>query len=145
MRVLTELRIEYLRDDCGVLEAEQERYICVQLEDYFARELGRNFFAVLGECGGEAISAAYLAVGEKPANPAFITGKVGTIMNVYTKPQYRRRGLATKALKLLIDRARKENLSKIELSATEMGCPLYEKLGFEERRSQYTQMQMRLV
>ena len=142
--LLTGLRFAYLREDRGSLIAEEEAALYEVLPDYFARNLGTMFFAYLIEIDGEAVSTAYLAVSEKPANPAFITGKVGTILNVYTHPAHRRKGYATMVLKKLIDRARERKLSKIELSATADGKPVYEKLGFAEKNSHYTEMQLRL-
>lgn len=142
--LLVELRFAYLREDRGSLTAEEETALYKVLPDYFARNLGTMFFAYLIEIDGKAVSTAYLAVSEKPANPAFITGKIGTILNVYTHPAYRRKGYATMVLKKLIDRAREQNLSKIELSATADGKPVYEKIGFTEKNSHYTEMQLRL-
>ena len=142
--LLIELRLTYLRADRGFLTEEEEAALLKVLPDYFARNLGTMFFAYLVEADGKAVSVAYIAVAEKPANPAFITGKVGTILNVYTDPEYRRRGYATMVLKRLIDRAKELDLSKIELSATEDGRPVYEKLGFCMKESHYTEMQLRL-
>ena len=142
--LLTELRLTYLRADRGSLTETEEAALRKVLPDYFARNLGTMFFAYIIEIDGRAVSAAYMAVSEKPANPAFITGKIGTILNVYTDPAYRRRGLAAQVLKKLIERAKEENLSKIELSATADGRPVYEKLGFAVKQSAYTDMQLRL-
>ena len=142
--LLTELRLTYLRADRGSLTETEEAALKKVLPDYFTRNLGTMFFAYLIEIDGRAVSTAYMAVSEKPANPAFITGKIGTILNVYTDPAYRRRGLATQVLKKLIERAKVENLSKIELSATADGRPVYEKLGFMVKQSAYTDMQLRL-
>lgn len=93
----------------------------------------------------EAVATAFLAISEKPANPNFITGKIGTILNVYTKPEFRKQGISTHILSLLIGKAKVSNVSKLELSATEMGKSLYLKLGFEERNSKYTDMQLKLL
>ncbi len=37
-----------------------------------------------------------LLIVEKPMSPSFITGKTGTVLNVYTKPEYRNKGYAKK-------------------------------------------------
>ena len=67
------------------------------------------------------------------------------VLNVFTYPEYRKKGVATELLKRLIDEAGKQNLSYIELSASEAGRPLYEKLGFKELQSKYTEMKLQLV
>ena len=143
--LLTQLRFTYLREDRGSLTEDEEAALNKSLPDYFRRNIGTMFFAYIAEVNGKAVSTAYLAVSEKPANPAFITGKIGTILNVYTHPAYRRKGYATKVLEKLIEKANGQNLSKIELSATADGKHVYEKLGFTEKNSHYTDMQLRLL
>ena len=51
-------------------------------------------------------------------------------MNMYTAPEYRRRGIAYKTLDLLVKEARSKGITAISLEATDMGRPLYEKYGF---------------
>ena len=58
------------------------------------------------------------------------TGQKAYIMNLYTDPNYRRHGIATHTLRLLIDEAYERGVSHISLDSTEMGRPLYEKYGF---------------
>jgi len=144
LQTLIELRLAYLIEDRGGLSAEETTQICEQLSGYFTRNIGLTFYAVLAEYEGAAVGTAFLTIFEKPANPAFITGKIGTILNVYTRPAFRKQGIASEVLTRLIDRARKCDLSKLELSATPLGKPVYERLGFVEKRSKYTDMQLRL-
>ncbi len=58
------------------------------------------------------------------------TGCKAYIMNMYTRPEYRRRGIAYKVLNLLVNEAKERGISHISLEATEDGRPLYEKYGF---------------
>ena len=51
-------------------------------------------------------------------------------MNMYTRPEYRRNGIAYKTLDLLIQECRASGIENISLEATSMGRPLYEKYGF---------------
>jgi len=72
-----------------------------------------------------------------------LTGKTGMILNVLTCLEYRRMGYAAVAMNLLIEKARQQDLSYIELSASELGKLLYKKLGFQESESShFTQMKM---
>ena len=52
------------------------------------------------------------------------------IMNMYTNIDYRRKGIATKVLELLIKESKNRGVTDISLEATEMGRLLYEKSGF---------------
>jgi GNAT superfamily N-acetyltransferase len=143
--ILIKLRLEYLTEDRGELSKVETEAVVTQLQDYFMRQINSNFVALLAEDDGNAIATVYMAVAEKPANPAFITGKTATILNVFTYPDYRRKGIATRLLKMTIDEAKAMNISYLELSATNSGKPLYEKLGFINRQSKYTEMRMGLL
>ncbi|MBP3783163.1 MAG: GNAT family N-acetyltransferase [Butyrivibrio sp.] len=57
-------------------------------------------------------------------------GEKAYIMNMYTAPDYRRKGIAFKTLDLLVRDAKERGITAISLEATDMGRPLYEKYGF---------------
>ncbi len=143
--MLTDLRMAYLREDFGGLTPERETVLAGQLQEYFAAHLGNDCLAVLLELDGQAVSTAVLLLCEKPASPSFPTGKTAQLLNVYTLPNYRRRGYSTRVLKLLLETARQKGASYIEVSATQDGKPLYETLGFTEYRSRYTGMRLDLI
>ena len=60
----------------------------------------------------------------------FADGRHGVIVNVFTEPEWRRRGLAGMLLKQIIDWARDEKLDRLLLHASANGRALYERLGF---------------
>jgi len=60
------------------------------------------------------------------------TGKRAHFMNVYTKSEYRRQGIAFHMLNLLIKEAKEKGVTEISLDATELGKPLYKKCNFVE-------------
>ena len=49
------------------------------------------------------------------------SGRKAYIMNMYTKPEYRRKGIAYKTLDMLIKDIKGKGISAISLEATEMG------------------------
>ena len=51
-------------------------------------------------------------------------------MNMYTKPEYRRKGIAYKTLDLLVAESKQRGIDAVSLEATDMGKPLYKKYGF---------------
>ena len=58
------------------------------------------------------------------------SGKCAYIMNMYTCPLYRKQGVATQILDLLVKAAQKHGVLKISLEATKKGRSVYEKYGF---------------
>lgn len=60
------------------------------------------------------------------------SGKKAYIMNMYTDPNYRRKGIATKILNQLIEETKRKDCSYISLEATEEGAYLYQSYGFKK-------------
>ncbi len=137
---LVEMRLSYLREDYGGLTEEQEMQISKQLPTYFEMHLNKDIWGFIVKEGATVLSTALLYVQYKPANPSFPTGKVGDVLNVYTRPEYRHQGMAKSCMTKLLAYAKEENLDYVELSATEDGYPLYKALGFQETQSHYRAM-----
>ncbi|MDE6024970.1 MAG: GNAT family N-acetyltransferase [Lachnospiraceae bacterium] len=138
--LLTELRLEYLKEDHGKLSQSDIEIIRRDLPDYFKKNLNQNIFCYLIREKEEIAACAFLLVVEKPMSPAFITGRTGTVLNVYTKPQYRHKGYAKGIMNKLLSDAVKKNLSVVELKSTENGYHLYQSVGFEDEVSKYHSM-----
>ena len=90
--------------------------------------------------GQNIVSCAFFLIVEKPMSPAFINGRTGMVLNVYTCPSYRRKGCAKMIMEALISEAKKMEIPVIELKATEDGYPLYRSVGFMEDDSKYHRM-----
>ena len=147
IETLIKLRIDFLTEDDEKLTSDEEIKTVEKLREYFLKHIeSEDFIAALAEINGITVAVAFLVIQEKPVNPRyFVTGKTAVILNVLTYPKYRRQGIATKLLELLIEEAKRADVSFIELSATSMGQPVYEKLGFIEKSpSSYTGMRLNL-
>jgi len=57
-------------------------------------------------------------------------GRQGTIVNVFTEPQWRRRGIAGRLVKEIIAWSKNECLDRLLLHASDDGRSVYERLGF---------------
>ena len=138
--LLTELRLEYLKEDHGKLSKSDIEIIRRDLPDYFKKNLNQNIFCYLIREKEEIAACAFLLVVEKPMSPAFITGRTGTVLNVYTKPQYRHKGYAKGIMNKLLSDAVEKNLSVVGLKSTENGYHLYQSVGFVDEVSKYHSM-----
>lgn len=131
LSLLTKTRIEVLRaannldDSIDMSIVERESYI------YYKNALTKNVHTAYLVFDGNVFIGAggisYYTVMPTFHNP---TGKKAYIMNMYTKPDYRRKGIATKTLDLLVQDAKERGITAISLEATEIGKHLYEKYGF---------------
>ena len=141
---LIKIRIAYLKEDYGNISSEQIEQLKKQLPEYYINHSDRDMIAYIAEENNEIISSVFLVIIEKPANPTFMSGKIGNILNVYTKPEYRKKGIAGQLMKSAINEAREMNLSYIELKSTKAGFNLYKELGFEEEHSSNVPMKFKL-
>ncbi len=66
-----------------------------------------------------------------PPNDWCPNGKTAYIGNVYTDIPYRKNGIATKILNVLVEKAKYRNCQRILLDTSDMGKNIYEKFGFE--------------
>ena len=138
--LLTELRIAYLKEDYGKLSEDDIKKIRRGLPEYFKKNLNQNIFCYFIREKEEIAACAFLLVVEKPMSPAFITGRTGTVLNVYTNPQYRHKGYAKKIMNKLLSDAVEKNLSVVEVKSTEDGYHLYQSVGFTDEVSKYHSM-----
>lgn len=140
VNLLTELRLEYLKEDHGKLSESDIEIIRRDLPNYFKKNLNQNIFCYLIREKEEIAACAFLLLVEKPMSPAFITGRTGTVLNVYTKPQYRHKGYARGIMNKILSDAVEKNLSVVELKSTENGYRLYQSVGFVDEVSKYQSM-----
>ncbi len=140
IETLIKMRMTYIRCDFPDTSDEKLAKVINSLPEYFKKHIDKDMFAFAAVDDGNVISGAFLVILEKPANPAFPTGKVGNVLNVFTIEEYRRKGIASRVMKMLMAHAKDKKLDFLELKATAEGCPLYKKLGFSEETSSYTAM-----
>ena len=62
-----------------------------------------------------------------PDNP---TGKCAYLMNIYTRPQFRKQGVGKELIKWLLEQVTQRNIPKIYLETSEAGKRLYTKMCF---------------
>ena len=137
---LTEMRLAYLNEDSGPLGGQEADSVRKALPGYFTAHLGRDLFAYVVREDGGIVSCAFLLVVEKPMSPSFPNGRTGTVLNVYTRQEYRRKGLAGAVMRKLTADAKEMDLSVVELKATQAGIPLYLSVGFTDSGSKYLPM-----
>jgi ribosomal protein S18 acetylase RimI-like enzyme len=127
---LAQMRLLYLAEDFGELAPEELAALEKRLPGYFEEHLDGDLMAYVADEDGVVASCVLMLVVVKPASPAFPTGMTGTLLNVYTLPSFRRRGLAGALVGMAIEDAREMGLAYIDLKATRAGAGLYERLGF---------------
>jgi GNAT superfamily N-acetyltransferase len=130
---LAEIRSFFLKELINET-SEEDRIIFEQANlEYFRKALGDNtFIAWLAIDNEEIIATSGLSFSVVPPFPNVLDGKVAYIMNMYTFPMYRNRGIGAELFKKIVDEAKQLGYKKITLNASDMGRPLYEKYGFKD-------------
>lgn len=131
IELLVETRIEVLRAANGLGDDTEMSFVEQQSREYYEESLPPEaHIAYLVFDGDRFIGAggvSFFRVMPTYHNP---TGWKAYIMNMYTNPVYRRKGIAYHTLELLIGEAKKKGIKQISLEATDMGRALYESFGF---------------
>ena len=129
MKILMKLRLEMLREVNGLSgEYEYDENFIFESRRYFESGEQTTVIASDGETLVGCASLSYTWIMPTFSHP---TGNRAHLMNVYTRADYRRRGISKKMVEILIDEAKENGVTEISLDATEMGIPLYESLGFK--------------
>jgi len=121
---IKEIRLEYPKDRID----EYREVMC----NYLEKEMSSgNFIAWLAIANNEIIATSGLITIQRVPQFWNMSGKEAYIMNMYTKPEWRNKGIGTAILEKLVEETKNRDIIAIKLYATPMGKPLYEKQGFK--------------
>ena len=127
---LATLRLAFLAEVAGGNPDDTEIHRLVK--DYFETNVAsKNFVAFIALADTKIIATSGMTWHHHPPSNKNRAGREAYIMNMYTLPQFRRRGIATRLLEMLIDEARQNQCGKISLHVMPAGQSIYVKAGFE--------------
>jgi GNAT superfamily N-acetyltransferase len=119
-------------EDMGYDDASALSKMVSVSSDYLVRAIADGSFrAWLAIIGGRVVAGGAILICPGPAHPYDPECRRATILNVYTDPQFRRRGLSRCLMEIMIDWCRHEGFAGVTLHASPDGRHLYESLGFE--------------
>ena len=131
--VLVNYRIAYLEEMQGQRDSAYISKLQEDLMHFFAFALKEDrIFAFLAELNGEPVSFGAMVLKKIPGDfnkPFYLEGD---ILNMYTIPSFRRKGISALILEHLIQEARTRGVSKVSLHTSKDGEKLYRKFGFSE-------------
>jgi len=130
---LAELRFRLLVEVGDITDMRIEDEIKQKFRDYFLKNIPDNtFIAYVAEYKKQIIASSGLIIQQYPPTAKNITQAEGYIMNIYTLPEWRKKGIASLVLKQLIRYTESTNIKKLWLRASDDGKKLYKKMGFLE-------------
>ncbi len=119
LKVVNNLPEDYKYSD--VIESESRNYF-----------LNGDHLTVLAKDGDKVIGCASMCFIKIMPTFGHPTGRRAHLMNVYTRGEFRRQGIARKMVELLIEKSWEAGATEISLDATALGRPLYESMGFTD-------------
>ncbi|MFX1304976.1 MAG: GNAT family N-acetyltransferase [Promethearchaeota archaeon] len=130
---LIEFRVEFLKEvQESPSDREIEKFRKILNEFFLDKMKSNEFIAWLAESDKEVIATSGLSFLQKPPHFINMTGKFAYIMNMYTKPKWRRKGIGAALLEKLFEEIKKKGIQSVVLHTTPGGRSLYEKYGFRE-------------
>jgi GNAT superfamily N-acetyltransferase len=100
--------------------------------DYLNKAIPDGSFRSWLACDNEhAVGGGAVVIVPWPAHAYDLECRRATILNVYTDPEYRRRGIARQVMQTMITWCKQEGFAGVTLHASEQGRHLYESLGFQ--------------
>ena len=131
IEALARLRLALLREMGNVRDESQEVPLLDAMRDYFRRAMSTDeFLAWVAEVDGQVVAISGLVLFERPPDASNPAGVEAYLMNMYTLPAWRGRGLASALLDAIIGFVRTTPARRISLHATAAGRSVYESAGF---------------
>jgi len=126
---LVKLRIKQLVDE-GYPEIN---HINMDLEKYFSSSLENgSLICWVGLAHNVIVATAAVCFYQLPSTFSNPSGRIAYITNMYTDDAYRRLGIASHLLKILINKSRTLDYSSVRLHASSHGKGIYENAGFTD-------------
>ena len=133
VQALAKLRIDFLKEvqspETHLIGEEGLNEI---LQDYFRQYIANGeFVAWIAIAEDEIVSTSGLCFSKIIPGFSLLDGRVAYIMNIYTLPDWRKKGIGKQVFHHIVEAAKERNYKRVLLHATEDGRPIYEKFGFK--------------
>lgn len=138
---MTAARIDYLTEMQGERPESYRKELEQKLPLFFQQAMQEGaFFAFLAEVDGHAVSWGVMVLRKIPGDFNQSSYLEGDILNMYTLPDYRRKGISSRILEALLSEAKAMGVSKVALHCSKDGEPLYRKFGFTDPIYPYVEL-----
>ncbi len=138
--VLVEMRIALLRE-VGNLSGDSSqselRSLVEAHRNYFRSNLATGqYIGFAAEVKGRIVGTGGLVLLERPPYKGNLTGLEGYLMNVYTVPEWRRKGIARALVEQILAGAKRFGAKRVWLHAEPDAKRIYEAAGFVSKSSE---------
>lgn len=126
VQTLVDNRILFALELSGLQPEEMLNAVRTQMTTYFTKATADNScISIIAQYDGETAGIGSVHIREMPGNFKNPSGKWGYVMNIYTVPAYRRKGICRTIMKALEQEAINAGVGALELHATPEGEFVY--------------------
>ncbi len=130
--ILVDLRLAFALELSGPQTDEAIETLRNQLTCFFKEAISNQIsISFLARIDGVAAGIGTVQIREQPGNFKNPSGKWGYVMNMYTVPSFRRKGICKAILQALLEDAKQMGITAFELHATKEGEYVYAQNGFK--------------
>lgn len=131
--VMTDYRIAYLTELQGEREKAYKEKLREELQAFFKQTMAEgSFFALQADYQGQVLAFGGMVIKKIPGDFNQSSYLEGDILNMYTIPEARRKGISSMILTRLLKEAKEMGITKVALHTSKDGEPLYRKFGFND-------------
>jgi ribosomal protein S18 acetylase RimI-like enzyme len=124
---LIELRKKQLNDE-GLTSTNN---IDIELHNYFEVSLrDGSFISWIAVEGDTIVATSGICFYQLPPTYSNPTGRIAYVTNMYTRNEYRGKGIASDLLKLVVSEAKEQGYKFVRLHASKQGASVYKRFGF---------------
>lgn len=126
-----DMRITLFKELGEVNENDDIISLSKSTKNYFLSNIGRSLLCWGIKVDNKIVAIASLNLFYRIPYLENLSGKEGYILNIYTLPNYRQKGMAGKLLNTIIDYAKENGFGRLWLNSSEQGKSVYVRHGFE--------------
>lgn len=122
--------------ELGEINSETDIYSLEKAtRDYYMLHIDKDMICWGIKYKNEIAATASLCLFSRIPYEENKTGSEGYILNIYTLPQFRKKGYGKSLVNEIIKYADSNNIKRLWLDASEQGKPIYLQTGFEEKKN----------
>lgn len=130
--IFIDMRIQQLREE----GATEDIDLAPALKEHYNRHMADGtFVSWLALDGDKIVGTSGMSFVERPPIFSCPSGKMGILSSMYTKPDYRRQGIAKELLTHVVNEAKEYGCGTVQITASDMGVKLYSAFGFKHNEN----------
>ena len=131
MKLLMQWRMEVLHNVFNIPRDDGMNDLLVANEEYYKETMkNKTHLACFAKLNEEVIGCGGVCFFREMPSPDNLSGNCAYLMNIYTRPEHRHKGVGREIVAWLVAQAKARKITKIYLESSDCAKSLYEKMGF---------------